>query len=303
MEVSLPDLRRLLPALLPTLGSAAIIVLWVGIRGTPPAPWQLSLFAAWFALLAWISAYRRYRFFADTPQCSAVRSAPQGYVSLQGIGRALPGDPLRSPLNYLPCLWYRIRIEERDSRDKWRVVTDESSDDSFVLEDASGARCTVDPVGARLEVHQRDHVREHDRRTTQWLLVPGTKIHVLGDFRSLRAIEQRASASAETRDLLAEWKRSGHALSKFDADGNGELDMEEWQAARDAAKQEIRRERLAATDFPPQHQITAPQDNRPFVISDHPADQVRQRYQRQAWGCLAGFFFFLILAGWLAGQA
>lgn len=293
------DLPRLLPGLLPGLASGLLFVLWIGLRGEPPANWQFGLLLAWFSLLAWIAAYRRYRFYADTPRAASIQTAPQGYVALEGIGRPLPGDPLRSPLNYLPCLWYRIRVERRSSNDKWVVETDECSDDSFVLEDRRGERCTIDPAGARVETSLRDQVREGDTRTTQWLLIPGTRINALGHFHSRRPIEDRAALKVEVRDRLADWKASGHAMRNFDADGNGQLDMQEWNSVREAAEQEIRNEREAAADFPAYHLLSLPEDGRPFVISDQPHEQVRRRYQQQAWLCLACFFLALSASAWL----
>lgn len=300
MEVTLPDLRRLMPGLAPALGGFLLFIVWFGLSGTQPALWHIGLLFAWFALLAWIAAYRRYRSHADTPSCAAIATAPQGYIALEGIGRALPGEPLRSPLNYLPCLWYRIRVEVRNSQDRWVVETDECSDDAFILEDDGRTQCTVNPAGARIEASHTDVVREHDRRTTQWLLIPGTRVHVLGNFSSRRPIEDRAAVNVEVRERLAEWKASGRALQEHDADGNGELDLDEWDAVRQAAQAEVHAEREAAADFPAYHQLADTDDSRPFVISDQPPEQIRARYQRQAWFCLACFFVALALSGWLS---
>lgn len=300
VHLSLPELSRLLPGMLPALGSALLFVLWVGLRGEPPRNWHIGLLIAWCALLAWIATYRRYRFYADTPRAAAIQTAPQGYVRLEGVGRALPGEPLRSPINYLPCLWYRILIERRGNNDEWVVETDESSDDSFILEDRNGERCTIDPVGARIESRLRDQVRDGDTRSTQWLLIPGTRINALGHFRSRRPIEDRAALNVELRERLADWKSSGHALRHFDSDGNGQLDLQEWSAVRDAAEQEVRSEREAAADFPAYHLMTQPEDGRPFIISDQPADQIRRRYQLQARACVACFFLALVISGWLS---
>ena len=63
------------------------------------------------SLIAWISAWRRARAVADTPT-SRIASAAQGYVELIGIGKPLGGQPVISPANHLPCLWYRYRIEQ-----------------------------------------------------------------------------------------------------------------------------------------------------------------------------------------------
>lgn len=303
MELDLVELRRRLNSLLPGVGTLLLFGLWIVLHGRVGFNWELSLLLAGCALVAWIVSYRRYRHYADTPSCALIDSAPQGYVALEGIGRALPGEPLRSPLTYLPCLWYRIRIEELDGRRRWRVESDETSEDSFVLEDRKGVRCMLDPVGAQVEALHCDKHVENDRRTTQWLLIPGTRIHVLGDFRSRRPIEDLASNEAELRDRLADWKTSGEALARFDADRNGELDLAEWETVREAAREEVLQEREAAADMPAYHLLGAPADGRPLVISDQPPEKLRRRYQLQAWSFLAAFFLLLAESAWLAHRA
>lgn len=299
MADAAPDLKHVMRWLLPALVPGLIFVLWLATHDQDPEPWQITLLLAWFALLGWMHNYRRYRHYADTPQ-APISSAPQGYIALEGIGRALPGEPLRSPFNYLPCLWYRMRVESKDSDGDWRTEIDETSDASFILEDASGARCHVDPVGASVETLHKDEIKEGDRRTTQWLLIPGTRIHAIGHFESRRPIEDRDSIKAELREKLADWKDSGHARRNFDQDGNGELDLAEWDQVRTAALNEVQQEREAAADFPAYHCLRAPQDGRPFVISDHPPEQVRRRYQLQAWATLGLFFLALIVTAWMA---
>lgn len=294
--------RWLTPGLLgiaPALAAAA----WSSLHGASELNWEICLILACAALLGWLYSYRRYRQYADTPICTQIESAPQGYVALEGIGRALPGDVLRSPLNYLPCLWFRIRIEVLDGRKRWRVESDERSDDAFILEDRNGTRCTVDPTDAQIETRNCDRVLESDRRVTQWLLLPGTRIHVLGDFRSRRPIEDRASANAEVREKLADWKRSGEALARFDADRNGALDLDEWDKVRSAAHDEVLRERDTAADLPAYHLLGAPADGRPFVISDQPPAQLRRQYQRHAHAFLGAFFMLLTLSAWLAHRS
>ncbi|MDQ7989251.1 MAG: hypothetical protein REI09_06415 [Candidatus Dactylopiibacterium sp.] len=297
MRVSLPAPHRL-PMLLPGLASLAGFVAWCALSGTEPESWHLTLLLAWFALLGWMHAYRRYRVYADTP-LARVRSAPQGYVALDGIGRALAGVPLHAPLSGLPCLWYRLKTESRTRDGKWEVEEDFCSEDSFLLEDDDGARCAVCPIDAQIEVFHQDVSVDGDTRRTQWVLIPGTQLHVIGDFRSRRPIEDRDSAHAEVRERLAEWKRSGEAQRRFDRDASGALDMAEWEDARRAAQAEVHVEREAAKDHPAYHLLQAPADGRPFVISDKPPAQVRRRYQAQAWVTLGLFFLALLATAWM----
>lgn len=296
---SLPVLRRILPNFSSALIPIVMLLFWFSRTTHSIAPWHISLVLAVAALLAWVFLYRRYRQYADTPS-APISSAPQGYVAIRGIGRALAGEPLRSPFNYLPCLWYRVHVEVRDSDGEWRTELDDTSIHSFILEDTDGTRCTIDPDGAHIETLNKDHFKESDRRTTQWLLIPGTRLYATGNFITRRPIDDRDSLNAELREKLAEWKDTGRA-KRFDLDGNG-LDMHEWEQAREAARQEVEQEREAAADFPAYHTLSAPPDNRPFVVADHDPRQVIRRYHLQAWACLLLFFALLLGSVWLAAQ-
>jgi len=77
--------------------------------------WQpvVGLVAA-LALFAWLVTRQRLRAMGDTPT-SRIASAAQGYVELRGLGKAMGGTPLLSPLTHLPCLWYRYKTERRQA--------------------------------------------------------------------------------------------------------------------------------------------------------------------------------------------
>ncbi|PLK49608.1 hypothetical protein [Uliginosibacterium sp. TH139] len=302
MRQAPPDLGSLLRDLLPALAAALGYILWLGLQAQRPQPWQLALLLAASLLCLWMGAYRRYRHYADTPS-APIASAPQGYIAIEGIGRALPGEPLRSPLNYLPCLWYRIVQRRKDGQGHWHVERDETSDASFFLEDEDGNLCSLDPRDARIEAVHKDEIRLDDCRSTQWLLIPGTRLFAIGHFESRRPIEDRASAEAELRDKLSDWKRDRSSLMQFDTDRNGELDQAEWERARAAARTEVLAEREAAADFPPYHCLREPADGRPFVISDHPREQVIAHLQRRHQMMLAAFFLALLITAWLASHA
>ncbi len=296
---SLPDLQTLLSrGLLPALLGALLFALFIGARAAELQPWHITLVLAAIALIAWTFSYRRYRHYADTP-AAPISSAPQGYIAIEGIGRALPGEPLRSPFNFLPCLWYRMQVQVKDSDGDWRTETDETSDASFILEDTDGARCTIAPAGAKIEAVHKDTSTIDNRRTTQWLLIPGTRLHAIGHFVTRRPVDDHPAINAALRDRLADWKDMGIAR-RFDADGNGELDLDEWEQARAAARQEVEQERQAVADFPDYHTLVAPPDGRPFVISDHAPEQVLRRYRWHARVTLALALLALIVTVWMA---
>src|SRR3989339_1598907 len=95
---------------------AQLLLLFVGFRLNTRNGWLVSLAVmAAISIVAWLSALKRLRAVRDTPT-SKVASAAQGYVELVGRGRPY-GEPLISKLRALPCLWYRYKVEQRDSKD------------------------------------------------------------------------------------------------------------------------------------------------------------------------------------------
>ncbi|HEX5127046.1 MAG TPA: hypothetical protein VFW00_09935 [Rhodocyclaceae bacterium] len=258
--------------------------------------WHIAAFIAAMALAAWIFNHRRYRSIADTPT-SRIVSAAQGYTEITGIGRAIEGPLVYSPLNGLPCLWYRIEVESRDFGGKWHHDYTDVSDASFIIDDGSG-RCVVDPEHANVITRQKDVVKETNRRSTQWLLIAGTRISAIGHFVSHSVAVDRPAISVEVRDKLADWKQTG-AAKRFDLNKDGELSLQEWELARAAAKREVEKERSEASYVPDSHSLTKPPDGSPFIICDVDPEKLGRRYRLQAWGCLLLFFCALVGAAWL----
>lgn len=261
--------------------------------------WHFGVVASVIALVVWITCHRHYRALADTP-CAPISSAPQGYIEIEGIGRQLGGTPLLSPVNCLPCLWFRVLREKRDS-EGWERESEDVSDTSFILRDDDGSECVVDPEGAKVIASHKDVITESNYRTTQWLLIPGTRIHAIGYFRTDNQATDRPSEKAELRDLLANWKDSGETM-RFDADGNGELSMEEWEQARHAALQAVRKQRLEAASLPDLHRLVAPSDGRSFIITDQDSDKIARNYRWGAIAALVAFFVAIAGTGWLWAQ-
>ena len=117
--------------------------------------------AALFTLASLLGLFRslmRMRLIADTP-VSLIRSAPQGYVELQGITRMMEGQPIISPLSGERCVWYRYTVEEKtDSKNEWKTIERKQSTAIFHLDDGTG-RCIVDPEGAEVVAATTRHWR------------------------------------------------------------------------------------------------------------------------------------------------
>ncbi len=74
---------------------------------------SIALLVCAAAFASWRSWHNLHnaRTIQDIPTAKA-RSAHQGYVELEGVGRLMDGAPIIAPLSGLPCVWYRYRIEE-----------------------------------------------------------------------------------------------------------------------------------------------------------------------------------------------
>lgn len=232
-------------------------------------------------LLGWVSALRHARLIDDTPT-SRIASAAQGYAELRGRGQPLGGTPLLSPVDGLPVLWYRLLIERKQRDGKWRPVSRDESEASFLLEDGSGS-CVIDPDGAEMLVRRRDLTLRDELRYTQWSLIRHDRLYVLGDFATLGSIDTDFDLAAQVRDLLAEWKTDHPALlARFDLDGNGELDLREWELARAQARREVRQRQAARLSAPELHVMRQPQDRRLYLISDLDPAIIARNYRRLA---------------------
>jgi hypothetical protein len=280
---------------------AQLLLLFVGFHIGSRDGWLICLaLSALISIPTWLSALKRLRVIRDTPT-SRINSAAQGYVELVGRGVRFSDTPLVSKLRQLPCLWYRYRIEERTSENKWHLVDKGESLDSFVLRDGTGD-CVIDPEHAEISTKHRDQWQESGYRYTEWKFIENDSLYVLGDFRTVQGSEGFDSREA-LNHLLAEWKRDMPALLKrFDLDHNGELDIDEWFLARQAAKREVAKLRREAEAQPDTHLIAQPRDGKLFLISNLTPEKLAQRYLFWSWAHLVIFFAALGGIGWTLGQ-
>lgn len=273
-----------------------LMLLVVGAQMDSTQAWTViaGLIAA-LALLAWQAALRRHRLIHDTPT-SRIASAAQGMVELHGQGQALAGLPLLSPLNQLPCLWYRYKIERRDDQ-KWVQKEQGQSDASFLLDDGSG-QCVVDPVGAEISTRRSDTWTEGDWRYTQWLLLAGEPLYVLGEFRSHSGADLALNTRQDVADLLNEWKADMPALrQRYDHDGDGQIDLQEWEAVRRDAEAATRQNHHALRRMPTSHHVGRPGHGLPYLISSLPPAQLGRRFRWWAYAHSAVFMAALVGLG------
>ncbi len=249
------------------------------------------------SLYGWLRSVRYARLIFDTPT-SRVASAAQGYVELYGRGKPLAGEPLLSPVNGLPVLWYRLEIYQRLG-DKWLHRGTDVSDASFLLDDGSGV-CAVDPDGAQMLIQREDTFVRGDIRYVQRCLIHGDRVYVLGDFATLGSITPDFDTAAQVRELLADWKwNRDELLERFDLDRNGEIDLREWELARAQARREVVQRQKGALDASEAHVVRQPTDGRLYLISDLDPNRLARRYGLWAALHLVVFLGALAALAWL----
>lgn len=256
----------------------------------------------------------KLRLIQDTPT-SKIRSAAQGYVELEGLALALPGEPVTSPLSQHPCIWWKYSIEEKRhsqshgrSNTRWVTIESDTSHDLFELKDATG-NCVVDPEGARVIPNQRltwygSTRRPHKRPTRsrimglgkyryrEQIIKIGSPLYALGWFRTEGGIAHTFDEKTELRDLLAEWKSDQQSLLKrFDSDGDGQIDLQEWEQVRQAAIEQVRQSQLRRSADPDIHVLCRPPRRMRYILSTLSQDKLVKRARTQAILGVISFFF------------
>ncbi|MGH8582536.1 MAG: hypothetical protein ACREWG_07025 [Gammaproteobacteria bacterium] len=232
-------------------------------------------------LLAAMLAYERFRIVADTPT-SKIRHAAQGYVELFGKSTVHAGQAAIGFTHGPPCLWYRYALAWSD----WLFVAARGrTDETFVLIDPTGS-CVIDPEGAEVYTTRRRRWLDGSDWVHIEYLAPGDTLYALGEFVTAGSVTLANEKGAELSALLKLWKQDPESLhARFDRNGDGHLDPEEWAQARRAAEEEIEREGPdAASEVGILHK---PRDGRLFLLSNQRPYLLAQRYRYWSWFHLA----------------
>lgn len=268
-------------------GEGAYFALALGLgvagAGVEIVPLGIALLTGAATCAAWrgFANLRRYRAVADTPT-SRVASAPQGYVELVGRGEHLPGERLHSHLSGLPCLWYRYRVEEKTD-DRWRVHDEGQSHDTFALDDNSG-QCLVDPDGAEIVTSRSRTWTDSAYRYTEWTLIHGETLYALGQHTTLGGSNAELDRKADISAILTDWKRDRAALlRRYDRNGDGEIDLNEWEQARRDAETHVDREHLETRLSDGHHILRKPPDGRMYLIANREPAALVRRYRGWVW--------------------
>jgi len=255
--------------------------------------------SALVAILAWAFNYKRLLAISEVP-ISTIASAAQGYVEL--FGKSRQRLPMRSPIQGVACVWFRLWVYARDSNYMWRLQDYQVSEQVFELHDDSGV-CLVDPKGADVYAAKRHVITQNGHRYIEDVLFADKSIYVLGDLDAGTQAHTEAEINREVGKLLTQWKQSkARLLQRFDLNRDGEIDMLEWEHARELAYSDIKRQQSQLLKSE-QHLIAKPQNKRLFVISGITPQALRQRYRYWAIVHFSIFFIavlFSFVASYLA---
>ncbi|MEW6482511.1 MAG: GIDE domain-containing protein [bacterium] len=203
-----------------------------------------------------------------------------GFAEL--TGKAKQRFPLKSPLTYTDCVYYRFTIEKEqedsEGRSYWEVVKEEKSTNYFYIEDDTG-KILVDPLDAEailpVDYQHVDATGGGEIRYTEWYIQPDEQVYVLGTVRKFKdAVLDRKK---KLRERLRSLKKDKEKLKQFDVDKNGQISIEEWDKAREQIEQGLFEEELKQPQKPEDDIVIAKGDTeKTFVISDKSEKEVRK---------------------------
>lgn len=308
----------------------------------------IIIFLVVLALICLACLYAIFRYFhrsriIDDTATSKIRSAHQGFVELEGVGRLMKGMPIVSPLSNMQCLWYSYSVERKVkeydighdnshglSKSHWEKVDSGVSDNLFLLIDETGT-CVVDPEEATISpsfsktwygsqefnlsnTNSADAIMalstsssrffaNNNYKYTEKRINVGADLYVLGRFKTIGGRREKLDKAGEVRDLIAKWKtRPEFLLARFDENGDGEIDMQEWQKVMSMADQEVENSFTERLVQPEIHTVSKPVDSRrPFIISVESQETIANKYRWYSRAGMVGFFLSGITFVWTIG--
>lgn len=279
-----------------TSGSHLLLLL-AAARINERSAWGVSfaLIAA-ISFFAWTSNFRRGRAIADTPT-SKIGSAAQGYVEIYGSARSNQ-KLVQAKGGSIPGVWFRCKTYRMNTDRKW-VATDEIiSEALFEIDDGSGL-CMIDPDHAEVITTHKRTWYEGEYRHVEEQLFASDRIYVLGEFQTMGGAHTHLSHKEDVAALLADWKRDpAHLMERFDLNGDGKIDMQEWELARKAAAREVEKNHRELRQQPGVHVMRRPAIKRMYLISNLSPHQLKRKYQW--WAAVHIGLFFAGLTGVIA---
>lgn len=271
-------------------------------------------------LSGWHTSLRQARQIEDLPT-SKIPSAAQGYVELIGRQFAPPDHVVQAPLTGTPCTWWRYRIQQRkrslSGRVHWETLESGASTNPILLRNRGG-QLLVEPEGADVtpSITQSWHgdlaspPRPMDVRDvpggrflyTEERMHEGGLLYVAGELHTFSGGRQGLVLERAAADLLAAWKQDQAALvTRFDTNGDGHVDGDEWEVARDRAHAEVATQIQRSEVEPDVDVVHKPRNGQPFMLSGKSQIDQARIYRSRAADFLLSFFLiglFVLLSIW-----
>lgn len=261
--------------LITSVSHLALLLIAMQMGNQPATAFFVSLIGI-ISFFAWASNFHRMRLIADTPT-SRIGSASHGYVELHGSAMLGTDNLITSPISGMRCIWYRFRVYERQHNNKWAEVSRGVSESIIGITDGSGT-CFIDPDHAEVIGADRRVTHQGDYKNVEELLYAHS-VYVLGEFGTLGGAGTQLNLKEDVTALLAEWKRDKVTLhQRFDLDGNGEIDLHEWELARKAAMREVEKHHRELRTQNGTHVMRAPSNGRLFILSNYSPQKLRNKY-------------------------
>lgn len=276
----------------------------------------LPALLASFLLWRGFAAVRLKRMIENTP-VSRIRSLATGMVEV--CGRAERCYALVTPVTQIPCIYYRLRRYRRDHPNgKWRLTAQRASGlHPFWLRDATG-KVLIDPLSADLRCGHRQEGSgdglnnaflgrelrpDSDEKWEEESIPEGEMLYVLGFSTPRRSGEESLHEATGTR--LRALKQSPELRQRFDHNGDGQIDAEEWDEARRVTADEVTRTHLAGRQQRRKQEeslviAAPPRRSLPFLI----AQSLNEKAVTRAlwWRAFAFFLVGLFLTVWTLRQ-
>jgi hypothetical protein len=272
-----------------------------------------------------LRTWKKVRWIENIPT-SKVRSAAMGTVELTGIAR--PRAIEKAPMSGTDCCWWSCDIQElrrSGKNSRWVTVGTRHSMDLFFLEDSTG-QVLVNPMGAEMHVLTNTFPLNSGTRTTLGPVLNGwgfNDMNWFGGTQNLRVIESTIPDSAplyiigelvisknqlgdregRLRAHLRRIKEDPARMTAADANKDGQIDAQEWDAFRKLQEQAFAQEEAARdTANPEVTMINAPAEGL-FLIATKSESEILGRFKWWAPLAMFGGLALTCLGAWLAIQA
>jgi hypothetical protein len=222
-----------------------------------------------------------YKRMVENTPTSRVRSLSMGVTEL--AGKVRPYYDLRTSYTLTRCIFYICRYykyQRSGESSNWHLTRRVSSGKiPFYLEDSTG-RVLVDPKGALYTIGRvRQSLRgrfipslaikldDPNTKVIEDLIPIGARIYVLGSAHVRRTGKRHQERLI---DRLRRLKSNASEMARYDRNGDGHIDAEEWDAARSDIETRMYAESLA-TDGTPDEMVVVEKPKfglLPFIIAD-----------------------------------